>query len=85
MIAVEYPGYGFQKSYAVSSQNVVRAAIAVIEKTKAASIYGFSLGTGIAIEAVKNLKQHPRIIVLEGAFKSVMSSTYAKKTKGGSS
>lgn len=92
VVAFEYPGYGsLSSSSSWSTTGAVDAMVAAYEYAAAGAtsvvMYGYSIGSGIAVEACKRIcndRRHPRggrlclrpsALILEASFESLLSRT----------
>jgi pimeloyl-ACP methyl ester carboxylesterase len=82
VIAFEYPGYGWDSPSNISMENTIRSGHSAYEhlsKNSKVIVYGYSMGTGIAIEVIRRSQNMSQCVFLEGAFATLLSNTYAQK------
>lgn len=81
VVAFEYPGYGYMDPSQVCMEDTIRAGHALYEhlsKTSPVIVYGYSIGSGIAMEALRRASAAPGCVFLEGAFPTLLTSTHAR-------
>lgn len=81
VLAFEYPGYGHMLPSQLCMEDTIRAGHAIYEhlsKTSLPIVYGYSIGSGIAVEVVRRAATVPLCVFLEGAFPTLLTSTYSK-------
>ena len=87
--AYEYPGYGYQHFSEVSSSQTILQLLELYtmlaNKHQRIILYGYSMGTGVTMQALKNMMQYnmplPESIILEGAFTSLLGTNIPIKFK----
>lgn len=100
VVAIEFPGYGPDDGRHVSNRNTVSAFVAAYSElvrrqqqghwgrtARGVVVYGYSLGTGIAMEGLRILMSRastafPERVILEGAFRSLLGTPAAKFVVG---
>ena len=71
VLLAEYPGYGYAAEYSVSEQNIYADCMALVQSVQLkyghlpadTTLWGFSLGTGVAVELAAR-KQGERLILM---------------------
>ena len=90
IVAFEYAGYGNDYNNSLSSNKSVENMLTIYKVLRHQYtniyFYGFSMGTGVAVEALRQLIEDrqpvPNAIFLQGTFTSVMDTPEAKRKLG---